>query len=39
MLVVSESDKEKGLQDVEELDSNEGMLFDYVDDPQSEISF
>lgn len=39
MLVVSESDKERGLQDVEELDSNEGMLFDYVDDPQSEISF
>ena len=39
IVVTSEEDKEKGLQDVEELEQNEGMLFNYVDDPQSEISF
>ena len=40
-LVVAKSDeeKEKGLQDIEELDDNEGMLFDYRDDIQEEISF
>ncbi len=35
----SELEKEKGLQDVESMDDNEGMLFDYTDDPQTEISF
>lgn len=35
----SEIEKEKGLQDVESMDDNEGMLFDYTDDPQTEISF
>ena len=35
----SELEKEKGLQDVESMDDNEGMLFDYTDDPQKEISF
>lgn len=35
----SEIEKEKGLQDVESMDDNEGMLFDYADDPQNEISF
>ena len=35
----SEIEKEKGLQDVESMDDNEGMLFDYTDNPQTEISF
>ena len=35
----SEEEKEQGLMDVEELDSDEGMLFDYRDDIQEEISF
>ena len=40
-LIVADSEKEKeqGLMDVEELDSDEGMLFDYRDDIQEEISF
>ena len=40
LLVAStEEQKEKGLMGVVEMDSNEGMLFDYSDDPQPEISF
>ena len=35
----SEEDKEHGLMNVEELDSDEGMFFDYRDDVQDEISF
>lgn len=35
----SEIEKEKGLQDVESMDDNEGVLFDYTNDPQTEISF
>lgn len=35
----SEKEKEKGLQNVESLESNEGMLFDYVDEPQKKVSF
>lgn len=35
----SEEEKEKGLMDVEELDEDEGMFFDYRDDVQDEISF
>lgn len=35
----SEEEKEQGLMNVEELDDNEGMLFDYRDDIQEEISF
>ena len=40
-LIVADSEKEKeqGLMDVEELDSDEGMFFDYRDDVQEEISF
>lgn len=40
-LVVAESEEEKeeGLMGVEELESDEGMLFDYRDEPQEEISF
>ena len=35
----TEEEKEKGLMGVETLPENEGMLFDYSDDPQTEISF
>lgn len=35
----SEEEKEQGLMDVEELGSDEGMLFDYRDNVQEEISF
>ena len=35
----SEEEKEQGLMNVEELDSDEGMLFDYRDDIQEELSF
>lgn len=40
-LVVSESEeeKEKGLMGVESLDEDEGMVFDYRDDVQEELSF
>lgn len=39
VVVKSEEEKEQGLMDVEELDPDEGMLFDYRDDIQEEISF
>lgn len=39
LLAISEKEKEKGLQDVEEMDDNEGMFFDYRDDIQEELSF
>ena len=35
----SEREKEEGLMNVEDMDSNEGALFDYSDDPQESISF
>ena len=35
----TEEEKENGLKDVEEMSDNEGMFFDYRDDPQEEISF
>ena len=35
----TEDEKEKGLMGVETLPENQGMLFDYTDDPQTEISF
>ena len=35
----TEEEKENGLKDVEEMAENEGMFFDYRDDPQEEISF
>lgn len=37
--LVSEEEKERGLQDVVELDEHEGALFDYSDEPQAELSF
>lgn len=39
LIAKSEEEKEKGLQDVEEMDADEGMFFDYRDDVQDEISF
>lgn len=39
LIAKSEEEKEKGLQDVEEMDNDEGMFFDYRDDIQDEISF
>lgn len=35
----TEEEKENGLKDVEEMADDEGMFFDYRDDPQEEISF
>ena len=35
----TEEEKENGLMDVEEMDDNEGALFDYSDEPQAELSF
>lgn len=35
----TEEEKEKGLMGVKTLPENEGMLFDYTNDPQTEISF
>jgi uncharacterized membrane protein (UPF0127 family) len=39
LIAKSEEEKEKGLQNVEEMDTDEGMFFDYRDDIQEEISF
>lgn len=39
LYVKTEEEKENGLKDVEEMAENEGMFFDYRDDPQEEISF
>lgn len=37
--LVSEEQKETGLMNVEEMEADEGALFDYSDEPQAEISF
>ena len=37
--LLSEEEKETGLMNVEELDPQEGALFDYSDEPQAELSF
>lgn len=37
--LMSDEEKETGLMNVEELDPQEGALFDYSDEPQAEISF
>lgn len=36
---ITEEEKERGLQNIEELGEREGCLFDYSDDPQDELSF
>ena len=37
--LISDEEKERGLMDVEELDPQEGALFDYSNEPQAELSF
>ena len=39
LVVTTEEEKEQGLMGIEELPENEGMLFDYSDEPQAELSF
>ena len=39
LVAETEEEKEQGLQNVESMESDEGMLFDYSDDPQASISF
>ena len=39
LVATTEEEKEKGLMGIEELPDNEGMLFDYSDEPQAELSF
>ena len=36
---LTEEEKEKGLQNVESMENNEGAFFDYREDPQDEVSF
>ena len=36
---LTEDEKEKGLQNVESMEDNEGAFFDYREDPQEEVSF
>ena len=39
LLAQTEEEKEQGLQNVESLESNEGMLFDYSEKLPTELSF
>lgn len=39
LVAETEEEKERGLMGVIEMDPDEGMLFDYSDDPQASISF
>lgn len=39
LVAETEEEKERGLMGVIEMEPNEGMLFDYSDDPQASISF
>ena len=39
LYLYTDEEKEKGLMDVEDMDSDEGALFDYSDDPKNSISF
>lgn len=39
LVATTEEEKEKGLMGIEELSEDEGMLFDYSDEPQAELSF
>lgn len=39
LVAETEEEKERGLQNVESMEPDEGMLFDYSDDPQASISF
>lgn len=39
LVATTEEEKERGLMFIESLEPDEGMLFDYSDDPQAELSF
>ena len=39
LVATTEEEKERGLMFIESLEPNEGMLFDYSDEPQAELSF
>ena len=39
LVAETEEEKEVGLMNIESMDADEGMLFDYSDDPQAELSF
>lgn len=39
LYLYSEEEKEKGLMDVEDMDDDEGAIFDYSDNPKNRISF
>ena len=39
LVAETEEQKERGLMDVESMEEDEGMLFDYSDEPQAELSF
>ena len=39
LVATTEEEKERGLMYIESLDPDEGMLFDYSDEPQAELSF
>ena len=39
LVATTEEEKERGLMNIEQLPENEGMLFDYSDEPQAELSF
>lgn len=39
LYLFTEEEKAKGLMDVEELDDNEGAIFDYSDNPQNKLDF
>ena len=39
LVAETEEEKERGLMNIIEMDPDEGMLFDYSDDPQASISF
>jgi len=39
LVAQTEEEKERGLRDIEELESDEGMLFDYSNNPETDLSF
>lgn len=39
LYLYTEEEKERGLMNVDDMESDEGAIFDYSDDPQSTISF
>jgi uncharacterized membrane protein (UPF0127 family) len=39
LIAKTEEEKTRGLSDAESMEDNEGMIFDYTDDPQNELAF